>query len=462
MVATSNELKFAKEYFEEVHHTTLNPEGPGVVRIHLVPPKIQNNYIGPSVAIINGQDIIPVSVGWSILLTCFIEEVNVYDGREITEEDFERIRKNTIKRMKKVYPLVSKKLIIEDLDLMMTTFKQVAYKEEVSEEIGYVSIGDYAPLMKAPHRMDLLVSAMEKDGRWNCNQQCIHCYAAGQSNANEKELSTKDWKGIIQKCRKAGIPQLTFTGGEPTMREDLPELIEEAKWFVTRLNTNGIRLSEEYCAKLKQASLDSMQITFYSCEEEIHNTLVGAKQYENTLRGIKNAIAAGISVSVNTPLCTLNKEYRKTLEFLHSLGVLYVTCSGLIMTGNAKTEDSAKYRLEKEDLKMILKDAVAYCHENGMEMNFTSPGWIENEFLEELKLNPPTCGACLSNMAITPSGKVVPCQSWLSGEVLGDMLNDRWKDIWEGKACVERRKYSSDMLGLCPLWIKGKEEKKDE
>ena len=462
MVATSNELKFAKEYFEEVHHTTLNPEGPGVVRIHLVPPKIQNNYIGPSVAIINGQDIIPVSVGWSILLTCFIEEVNVYDGREITEEDFERNRKNTIKRMKKVYPLVSKKLIIEDLDLMMTTFKQVAYKEEVSEEIGYVSIGDYAPLMKAPHRMDLLVSAMEKDGRWNCNQQCIHCYAAGQSNANEKELSTKDWKGIIQKCRKAGIPQLTFTGGEPTMREDLPELIEEAKWFVTRLNTNGIRLSEEYCAKLKQASLDSMQITFYSCEEEIHNTLVGAKQYENTLRGIKNAIAAGISVSVNTPLCTLNKEYRKTLEFLHSLGVLYVTCSGLIMTGNAKTEDSAKYRLEKEDLKMILKDAVAYCHENGMEMNFTSPGWIENEFLEELKLNPPTCGACLSNMAITPSGKVVPCQSWLSGEVLGDMLNDRWKDIWEGKACVERRKYSSDMLGLCPLWIKGKEEKKDE
>ena len=127
----------------------------------------------------------------------------------------------------------------------MNSFKQIAYGEEVTEEIGYLNIGEYADSMRAPHRMDLLVSAMTKDGHWHCNQKCVHCYAAGQVYAEEQELSTEEWKKVIDKCREVCIPQLTFTGGEPTMRDDLPELIRYAAWFVTRLNTNGIRLTKE-------------------------------------------------------------------------------------------------------------------------------------------------------------------------------------------------------------------------
>ena len=451
MKNTKREIRYAKEHFGEVHHTTLNPEGPGVVRIHLLPPTIREDGVDTSIAIINGQDIIPVNVAWSILLIEFIDEVNAYDGKEVTESDYAVILKNVCKRMKKVYPMVPNSYFKKDLNRILETFKQVAYRQPVEEQIGYMSIGDYAPFMKAPHRVDLLVSAMEKNGSWNCNQRCVHCYAAGQQHAAEEELSTEDWKNIIDKCRKIGIPQLTFTGGEPTMREDLFELIASAKWFVTRLNTNGIRLDEQYCAKLKEASLDSLQITFYSDDEEIHNTLVGAKMYEKTVEGIKNALAAGLSVSVNTPLCTLNKDYHKTLEFLHSLGVLYVTCSGLITTGNALKESSERLQLDSAEIKEILKDAVKYCTENSMEISFTSPGWVENSFCEELGINPPTCGACLSNMAITPSGKVVPCQSWLSDDPLGDMLSDEWDTIWNSDACRERRDFSAKMEGTCPL-----------
>lgn len=459
MKSSKRELKYAKEHFNEVHHTTLNPEGPGVVRIHLIPPSIEGDYVGPSVAIINGQDIIPVNTAWSILLTEFIEETNKFSGREISEEDFNNILNTACKQTGKVYPMVPKSVFKKDLFRMMNTFKQVAYREPVDEEIGYMSLGDYAPFMSAPHRMDLMVSAMEKEGRWNCNQQCVHCYAAGQKNANEEELSTEDWKKIIDKCRKEGIPQLTFTGGEPTMRKDLFELIDYAQWFVTRLNTNGILLTEDYCAKLKEVSLDSMQITFYSSDAKIHNELVGSEKYEYTVNGIKNALAAGISVSINTPLCTLNRDYLKTLEFLHSLGVMYVTCSGLITTGNALKDSSEKLQLETDEIKNILKDAVKYCFDNGMEISFTSPGWVENEFCEELGINPPTCGACLSNMAITPSGKVVPCQSWLSGDELGDFLNDEWSDIWNSEKCEERRDYSVLMEGKCPLRKQEKEDK---
>ena len=444
-------ISYIDNNLNEVLHTTLNPEGPGVVRIHLIPPAKVEEEPGASIAIINGQDIIPVNTSWTILLAEFIKEVNQYSGREISEEETESILKNTCKNVRKVFPLLSKKLLRDDIYTIMKTFTQIAYGEEVDESIEYISIGDYAPYMKAPHRMDLLVSAMTKDGSWHCNQKCVHCYAAGQTLAEEKELDTAEWKRIIDKCREAGIPQITFTGGEPTMREDLTELIDYSKWFVTRLNTNGIKLTRDYCRELKKASLDSMQITFYSCDEEIHNKLVGANQYENTVQGIENAIEEGLNISINTPLCTLNRDYVKTLEFLKEKGVRYVTCSGLITTGNATEAESMSLQLSGEQIQEILKEAVGYCHRNGMEISFTSPGWIPEEFFKEYGLMTPNCGACLSNMAITPSGNVVPCQSDLSGEPLGNILTDSFESIWNSERCQKKRAYSAKMLGECPL-----------
>lgn len=453
MKTTKREREYALAHFNEVHHTTLNPEGPGVVRIHLVPPKITNGEVAASVAIINGQDVIPVNRSWSILLTEFIEEVNRYDGREVTDEDVAQILDAVCKNVKKVYPFVSKKRLQKDIFTLMNTFKEVAYGQPVWEEIQYLSLGDYAPYVKAPHRMDLLVSAMTKNGKWHCNQNCVHCYAAGQTQSSEEELSTEEWKKIIDKCREVGIPQVTFTGGEPTMREDLFELIDHAKWFVTRLNTNGIKLTKEYCEELKKASLDSLQITFYSWNEEIHNQLVGAPRYGETLAGIENALAAGISLSINTPLCTLNRDYVKTLEFLHEKGVKYVTCSGLITTGNAAKEPSENLQLTLAEIRDVLKESVEFCYKNGMEISFTSPGWVDDAFCQKLGISTPNCGACLSNMAITPGGNVVPCQSWLEGVSLGNFLNEEWEKIWESDACQERRKYSANMLCECPLRI---------
>lgn len=456
-------LKYAKENFNEVKHTTLNPEGPGVVRIHLIPPKIEGNDIGPSVAIINGQDIIPVNISWTILLSEFISEVNNYSGREVTEDEVNTIIKNTCKKMRKVYPLLPDRYFTRDIQTIMNTFKQIAYREEVSEEIGYMSMGEYAPYMRAPHRMDLMVSAMTKDDAWHCNQQCVHCYAAGQHHSAEKELSTSDWKKIIDKLKEIGVPQITFTGGEPTMRDDLAELINYGQWFITRLNTNGIKLTKEYCRELKKASLDSIQITFYSSDKDIHNKLVGTDHFDDTVNGIKNALEAGMSVSVNTPLCKLNEDYVSTLKFLHELGVTYVTCSGLITTGNATKEKSSELQLSCEKISEILKDAVKYCFDNTMEISFTSPGWVDGELCDELGITTPSCGACLSNMAITPGGNVVPCQSWLSGEILGNFLNDDWDNIWNGKECKARRDHSALMLGDCPLRIKTKgDELSDE
>ena len=437
--------------FNEVLHTTLNPDGPGAIRVHLIPPKTEENVFNPSIAIINGTDILPVNYIWAVILAELIRETNHYDGREIGEEDIQGILDRTADSIRKILPVLSRKRIKRDIQTIYTTIRQIAYREEVTTDVHYMNIGDYAPLMQAPHRMDLMVSAMTKQGSWHCNQKCVHCYAAGQTLSDEKELSTDDWKKILDKCRAVGIPQVTFTGGEPTMREDLFERISYARWFISRLNTNGIRLTPDYCKKLRQAELDSVQITFYSADPEVHNRLVGAARYEETFAGIKNALAQGLSVSINTPLCTLNKDYVKTLELLHELGVIYVTCSGLITTGSAAQAPSEALQLESGELEQILRQAVAYCHENGMEIAFTSPGWLDEQVFEELNIPSPSCGACLSNMAITPGGNVVPCQSWLSDKPLGNMLTDDWNDIWDSDTCQERRAFSAQLTGECPL-----------
>ena len=193
-------------------------------------------------------------------------------------------------------------------------------------------------------------------------------------------------------------------------------------------------------------------MTLYAADETAHNTLVGAPGFQDTLRGIRSAVAAGLIVSVNTPLCSLNEDYAATLRLAHSLGVRYATCSGLIPSGEALGCESRATRLTTERLTEILTEAADTARALGMELDFTSPGWLSEEALHAMGLHlVPSCGACLSNMAIAPDGAVVPCQSWLGGVVLGNILTDDWSTIWESEACRAIRDKSAKMERICQL-----------
>ena len=99
-----------------------------------------------------------------------------------------------------------------------------------------------------------------------------------------------------------------------------------------------------------------------------------------------------------------------------------------------------------------MKKACKFAEKEEMELSFTSPGWIPEDMLRELKLDIPSCGACLSNMAVSPDGNVVPCQSWLSeGSSLGNILNTKWDKIWNNTKCKKIRKNSSQISYICPL-----------
>ena len=451
-----------REWKSGVKHCTFNPNGPGVVRIHLLPPKFSLFRRAPYIVILNGYYMLPLGQSWAIMLSAFMKEVNRFDGKPISEADEKDIYDKTVRATFKVYPATGKKQISEDLDEMLDILFAVARGERVDADIDRLSIRRYSENMSAPHRMDLMVSAMtDKCGKWQCNQRCLFCYAAGQEMSASHELSTKEWKSAIDKLRQVGVPMLTFTGGEPTLREDIAELVGYSKWFVTRLNTNGSALTEELAEKLREASLDSVQITLYSSDRDIHNKLVGVDGFDATVNGIRAAIKTGLDVSINTPLCTVNEDYISTLELVHKLGVRFVTVSGLICTGTASSNHES-YDLTSERLYEIVEKAKKYCDENGMEIDFTSPGLIPSDKLEALGMNAPMCGAALSNMAIAPDGTVVPCQSWLNLSAgLGNILTDRFSDIWNSPLCKRLRKMNDDEARVCPFRMKRAEVTED-
>ena len=457
-MATLLERRYRRRHLECVRHITLDPKGRGVLRIHMIPPR-QDADNAPFLLLLNGSRLVPLNLSWAILLANFMDRLEPFTGVEITESDWNAMAAGAVAETHKTYPFTSKEQLSDDLATMIRSLVAIARGQEPEAEVAPLTLGEYAPEMTAPHRMDLMVSAMTRGGAWHCNQKCLHCYAAGQPLSDTPELTTAQWKEILAKLRAANVPQVTFTGGEPTLRADLVELVEAAQWFVTRLNTNGRLLTPELCRRLYDASLDSVQVTLYSHDPAIHNALVGAEGFDDTVAGIKNAVAAGLSVSVNTPLCSLNEDYAATVRFVNGLGVRYVTCSGLIPSGSAEGAESQATRLTEEQLTDVLRRAVTVAEELEMEMDFTSPGWLKEETLRALGLTLiPSCGACLSNMAIAPDGEIIPCQSWLSGKPLGNILNDDWDAVWQGERCAAIRAKSAKMEQLCQLRESNREE----
>lgn len=448
---TWREKRYRRAHLSCARHITLDPKGPGVVRIHMIPPRTESPE-DPFLLLLNGAQLVPLTLSWAVLLANFMDRLEPFSGCEISEEDWAGMVRGAVDETHRTYPRTDRALLQEDLELMLRSLVAIAQGREPDVAVGALTLGEYADKMSAPHRMDLMVSAMTRGGAWHCNQKCLHCYAAGQPMGESRELTTAEWKDVLARLRAANIPQVTFTGGEPTLRGDLVELVDAAQWFVTRLNTNGRLLTPQLCRALAEASLDSVQVTLYAADAEAHNALVGAPGFDETVRGIRNAVDAGLIVSVNTPLCSLNRDYAATLRFAAALGVRYATCSGLIPSGGAEGAESRATRLSAEELTEILQSAVAAAHELSMELDFTSPGWLPEQTLRALGLHLiPNCGACLSNMAVAPDGTVIPCQSWLGGTALGNILTDDWPAIWDGEACRAIRAESAKMEHICQL-----------
>ena len=306
----------------------------------------------------------------------------------------------------------------------------------------------------APYRMDIALT-------YRCNNACAHCYNARARSF--PELKTSDWFEIIDKLWEIKIPHIVFTGGEPTLREDLPELIRHAEnnGQITGLNTNGRKLADRaYVQQLLDSGLDHVQITLESHLPEIHDLMVCHKgAWQETIAGIRNVLDTRLYVMTNTTMLTHNKSsIPETLQFLADLGVPTVGLNALIYSGRGKSVGTG---LNEEELQPLLASAQTLTSKNGQRLIWYTPTQYCNFDPVQFGLGVKGCTAALYNMCLEPDGAVLPCQSYY--HPVGNIRINTWQEIWNHDLCLGLRERKnlpskcSDCLirtecgGGCPL-----------
>jgi radical SAM protein with 4Fe4S-binding SPASM domain len=302
----------------------------------------------------------------------------------------------------------------------------------------------FSQVPSAPYRMDLALT-------YRCNDNCAHCYNARPRDY--PELDTAAWIGIIDRIRDVGVPHLCFTGGEATLRDDLPALVAYAqeKGLVTGLLSNGRRLSDPaYVQTLARAGLDHVQITLESHDEGIHDRMVAARgAWKQTVSGLKNCLRSGLYVMTNTTLLAENAwGMELTLDFLAELGVPTVGLNALIYAGRGQSVGTG---LQESELAPLMALARRKTDAAGQRLIWYTPTQYCHFDPTQMELGVKGCTAALYNLCVEPDGAVIPCQSYY--QPLGNMLSDPWESIWDHDLAryLRERRYVPEACTTCSI-----------
>lgn len=290
---------------------------------------------------------------------------------------------------------------------------------------------------QAPHKVDLALTYV-------CQNHCPHCYN-DPDRFELGSLDTAEWKRVIDTMVEVGVPQIIFTGGEATLHPGLPELVAhaDAKGIIAGLNSNGRRLGRrEYAESLAAAGLSHVQVTLESHVGAVHDAMVGSKAFEQTVTGIRTALAAGLHVLTNTTITRVNvDEIETTVEFLHALGLRTFAMNGMIYSGGGDANPDAIPQAELPSILVRVRDAAA-------RLNMRFLWYTVTEYCEmspvELEVGAKRCNAGEYSMCIEPNGDVLPCQSYYVSA--GNVLRDPWEKIWSGALFRSFREREQDPL----------------
>lgn len=404
----------------------LKESGTGKKRIHL---RIESD--GTAVLLVNASRIYHLNPSAALMAHALLKGL---------------MDKNIIKILRDCFA-VNAKRASADFEKFKRKFSIIASPDEDVCPICDLEVDTLMPFShqpRAPYRMDLALT-------YHCNNHCIHCY--NDASGTLQELSTAQWKKVLDRIWSLGIPHVVFTGGEPTLHSDLPALIAYAEGLglITGLNTNGRLLSDYgFLAELVSSGLDHVQITIESHNEATHNRITGASSaWAQTVAGILNALTSPLYVMTNTTLLKSNSPYLKeTLEFLAELGVPTVGLNGLIYSGRGANTNE---EVSESNLYSLLEIAKTHTKESGQRLIWYTPTLYCRFNPLENGLGVKGCTAALYNMCIEPDGGVLPCQSYY--QQLGNFLNDDWESIWNHKlaASIRERNYAGDTCYSCNL-----------
>lgn len=199
---------------------------------------------------------------------------------------------------------------------------------------------------------------------WNttkrCNLRCVHCYAfAEDENYKGDELSTDEGKALIDDCAKFGVPVILFSGGEPVLRQDLPELIDYTvqKGMRAVISTNGTLITKEKARIFARYSLSYIGVSLDGLAA-VNDAFRGVKgAFAKAIEGIRNAREAGIKVGLRF---TINKkninEIPGIFDLLEKENVQRICFYHLVYAGRGSKliEDDLSHEESRRTVNLIM------------------------------------------------------------------------------------------------------------
>ena len=255
----------------------------------------------------------------------------------------------------------------------------------------------YSGLISAPYRLDCALTYQLPDS---------HDPDHAPTKRVTRELTTEEWITVLDKAWQVGIPHVIFTGGEPTLRDDLVQIVEhvEKNGQVSGLLTDGLRLEDkDYFEMLLQTGLDHLLILLNPENEIVWNAL---KQI------LEGDIFTAVHITINHQNADRILDY---LQRLADMGVEDISLS--TNTGELDTVlEAARSRVASLNMSLVWDIPVPYSAHNPVAVE------IEGEDVEH------PAGAGRAGLYIEPDGDVTPTQG--DDQVLGNLLRDPWEKIW--------------------------------
>jgi 12,18-didecarboxysiroheme deacetylase len=304
---------------------------------------------------------------------------------------------------------------------------------------------------------------------WNvtrrCNLKCVHCYAHAKNTSFDNELSTDQGKQLIDDLAEFGSPVMLFSGGEPLVRKDLPQLAAYAveKGMRAVISTNGTLITPEMARNLKEIGLSYVGISLDGMEE-INDRFRGVSgAFRSALEGIKNSQAAGIKVGLRFTVNKFNvNEIPKIFQLLEEMDIPRVCFYHLVYAGRG-TE------LIKEDLSHegtraavdLIIDETRRLFDKGKPKEVLT---VDNHadgpyiYLRLLKENPERAKDVLELLKWNEgnnSGRGIGCVSW-DGEVYADQF---WRHYSFGN--IKDRPFSQIWMDTSETLMGKLKEKKE-
>jgi 12,18-didecarboxysiroheme deacetylase len=304
---------------------------------------------------------------------------------------------------------------------------------------------------------------------WNvtrrCNLKCVHCYAHAKNIAFDNELSFSEGKILIDDLSEFGVPVMLFSGGEPLIRKDLPELAAYAvkKGMRAVISTNGTLITPQIAQTLKDIGLSYVGISLDGMEE-INDRFRGVRgAFKLALKGIENCKKAGIKVGLRF---TINKsnagQIPEIFKILEEMDIPRVCFYHLVYSGRGS--ELVKEDLSHEESRKavdLIMDLAKELHERNIPKEVLT---VDNHadgpylYLRLLKENPERAREVLELLEMNEgnsSGIGIGCISW-DGEVYADQF---WRHYSFGN--IRNRPFSKIWADTSdPLMKKLKEKKR--